>query len=138
MSRSADRDPQIPKTSSRKGVTSRRSVSSAARPASAQALLRKLEEPTRRALVTEHRTPYPGLASFTEADAEFFFGRELEVEAVADDGLIEAFAVKNAPGFTLGVQWHPEWKVLDDPVSTAIFRAFGEACRAYRLRDWRG
>ena len=24
--------------------------------------------------------PYPGLASFTEADAEYFFGREAEVE----------------------------------------------------------
>ena len=64
-------------------------------------------------------------------------GGELQVEAVADDGLIEAFTVKDSPGFTLGVQWHPEWKVLDDPASTAIFRAFGEACRAYRLREWR-
>jgi len=64
-------------------------------------------------------------------------GDELEVEAVADDGLIEAFTVKDAPGFTLGVQWHPEWKVLDDPVSTALFREYGDACRAYRLRGWR-
>jgi putative glutamine amidotransferase len=64
-------------------------------------------------------------------------GGELEVEALADDGLVEAFTVKSAPGFALGVQWHPEWKVLEDPVSTAIFRAFGDACRAYRLRDWR-
>ncbi|NNK31549.1 MAG: gamma-glutamyl-gamma-aminobutyrate hydrolase family protein [Xanthomonadales bacterium] len=62
---------------------------------------------------------------------------ELEVEAVADDGLIEAFTVRKAPGFTLGVQWHPEWRVLENPVSAAIFRAFGDACRAYRLREWR-
>ena len=61
-------------------------------------------------------------------------GGELEIEARADDGLIEAFTVKKAPGFTLGVQWHPEWKVLENPVSTAIFRAFGDACRSYRLR----
>ena len=61
---------------------------------------------------------------------------DLEVEAVADDGLIEAFTVRGAPGFTLGVQWHPEWRVLENPVSTAIFRAFGDACRAYRLREW--
>ncbi|MBM3542513.1 MAG: gamma-glutamyl-gamma-aminobutyrate hydrolase family protein, partial [Alphaproteobacteria bacterium] len=32
--------------------------------------------------------------------------------------------------FTIGVQWHPEWKFWDDPVSTALLRAFGEACRA--------
>jgi putative glutamine amidotransferase len=59
---------------------------------------------------------------------------DLEAEAIADDGLVEGFTVRAAPGFTLAVQWHPEWKVLDNPVSTAIFRAFGDACRAYRLR----
>ncbi len=64
-------------------------------------------------------------------------GRELRVEAVADDGLIEAFIVGGAPGFTLGVQWHPEWKALDNPVSAAIFGAFGDACRSYRLREFR-
>ena len=30
----------------------------------------------------EERQPYPGLAAFTEQDAEYFFGREVEVEAV--------------------------------------------------------
>jgi putative glutamine amidotransferase len=62
-------------------------------------------------------------------------GEGLQVDAVADDGLIEAFFVKDAPGFTLAVQWHPEWKVLEDPVSSAIFRAFGAACRTYRRHD---
>jgi putative glutamine amidotransferase len=59
----------------------------------------------------------------------------LQVEAVAEDGLVEAFTVRDAPGFTLGVQWHPEWKVTENPVSMAIFRAFGDACRSYRLRE---
>jgi putative glutamine amidotransferase len=62
-------------------------------------------------------------------------GDGLVVEARAGDGLIEAFRVENAPGFTLGVQWHPEWRPLDNALSVAIFRAFGDACRAYRLRD---
>jgi putative glutamine amidotransferase len=62
-------------------------------------------------------------------------GEELVVEARADDGLVEAFRVKNSPGFTLAVQWHPEWKVTEDPVSMAIFQAFGDACREYRARD---
>jgi putative glutamine amidotransferase len=61
-------------------------------------------------------------------------GEELEVEAVAEDGLVEGFTVRGAPGFALALQWHPEWKVLEDPVSTAIFRAWGDACRAWRLR----
>lgn len=64
-------------------------------------------------------------------------GDELQVEAIADDGLIEAFTVKNAPGFTLGVQWHPEWKVTENVVSMNIFRAYGDACRRYRLRGLR-
>jgi putative glutamine amidotransferase len=59
----------------------------------------------------------------------------LDVEARADDGLIEAFTVREAPGFTLAVQWHPEWRAMENPVSTAIFRAFGDACRDYRRRE---
>ena len=62
-------------------------------------------------------------------------GEELIVEAVAEDGLIEGFSVRHAPGFTLAVQWHPEWQVTGNPVSMSIFRAFGDACRAYRLRE---
>jgi putative glutamine amidotransferase len=56
----------------------------------------------------------------------------LVVEAVADDGTIEAVRVAGAPGFAIGIQFHPEWNCLDNPHSTAIFRAFGEACRAWR------
>jgi putative glutamine amidotransferase len=56
-------------------------------------------------------------------------GDGLQVEAVAPDGLIEAISVKDAPAFALGLQWHPEWKQADDPLSNAIFRAFGAACR---------
>jgi putative glutamine amidotransferase len=52
------------------------------------------------------------------------------VEAVADDGLIEAFTVDEAPGFNLSVQWHPEWRVTENEFSMAIFKAFGDACRA--------
>lgn len=53
------------------------------------------------------------------------------VEAVADDGLIEAFRVDGAKGFTLAVQWHPEWKVTECAFSMAMFEAFGDACREY-------
>lgn len=51
------------------------------------------------------------------------------VEAVADDGLIEAFRVDGAKNFALGLQWHPEWKVMENSFSLAIFKAFGDACR---------
>ena len=55
-------------------------------------------------------------------------GRGLKVEAVAPDGLIEAFRHEGA-GFMLGVQWHPEWHVTENPFYLGIFKAFGDACR---------
>jgi putative glutamine amidotransferase len=58
-------------------------------------------------------------------------GRGLVVEAVAHDGLVEAFRVADARAFALGVQWHPEWKVMENEDSLAIFRRFGNAARRY-------
>jgi len=67
----------------------------------------------------------------------------LAVEAWAEDGTIEAVRAEAAAAFALGVQWHPEYKVLNDPFSTAIFRAFGASARermaareAGRLPAW--
>ncbi len=55
----------------------------------------------------------------------------LQVEAVAPDGTIEAVSIDGAPGFTLGVQWHPEWRAGENPVYAAIFQAFGKALQAW-------
>ena len=54
----------------------------------------------------------------------------LRVEARAPDGVVEAFSVAGALGFNLCVQWHPEWQVLKNPFSHAMFAAFGDAARA--------
>lgn len=56
----------------------------------------------------------------------------MTVEAVADDGLIEAFRVDGASAFALAVQWHPEWHVTKNDFSMAIYKAFGDACRMRR------
>lgn len=53
----------------------------------------------------------------------------LAVEALAPDGLVEAFVVRAAPGFTLAVQWHPEWQLRGNALSLAMFGAFGDAAR---------
>ncbi|AUG40409.1 MULTISPECIES: gamma-glutamyl-gamma-aminobutyrate hydrolase family protein [Pseudomonas] len=53
----------------------------------------------------------------------------LRAEALAPDGLIEAVSVEHSAAFALGVQWHPEWQVLSNPVYLRIFQAFGDACR---------
>ena len=55
------------------------------------------------------------------------------IEGHAPDGTPEALYVRDAPGFTLSVQWHPEWNAAQDPVSRALFGAFGDA-----VRDWAG
>ena len=44
----------------------------------------------------------------------------------------EAIYIDGAAGFTLSVQWHPEWNAALDPVSKPLFAAFGSACR-----DWK-
>lgn len=57
----------------------------------------------------------------------------LVIEAVAEDRTIEAVTGIGTAGFVLGVQWHPEYRFAEDPASVGIFRAFGDACRRYRL-----
>jgi putative glutamine amidotransferase len=53
----------------------------------------------------------------------------LHADAAAPDGQIEAVSMPGAKGFLLGLQWHPEWRWRDDPVSREIFAAFGRALR---------
>jgi putative glutamine amidotransferase len=56
-------------------------------------------------------------------------GQGLSVEARASDGVIEAFRVSAAQQFALAVQWHPEWQVMNNEFSKALFAEFGAACR---------
>ena len=56
-------------------------------------------------------------------------GSDLDIEARAPDGVVEAFRVRNAQSLALAVQWHPEWQFSQDPFSLALFAAFGEAAR---------
>jgi putative glutamine amidotransferase len=59
---------------------------------------------------------------------------DLTVAARAPDGLIEAFWMPRAPAFTWAVQWHPEWRVMANNFSVALFAAFGEAARVRATR----
>ena len=58
----------------------------------------------------------------------------LVAEAVAPDGVIEAFRVRHAACFAVGVQWHPEWQVMQNPFSMALFAEFGRAAYAHAAR----
>lgn len=53
----------------------------------------------------------------------------LRADATAADGQIEAVSMPGAAGFVLGVQWHPEWRWSESPLSRRIFEAFGTALR---------
>lgn len=58
----------------------------------------------------------------------------LVVEAIAPDGLIEAVRLDRGnpdvpDPFLLAVQWHPEWRVTENPFYLGIFQAFAAACR---------
>ena len=58
-------------------------------------------------------------------------GPRIIVDGHAPDGTAEAIYIDGAPGFSLSVQWHPEWNAKADPVSRPLFEAFGAACRAW-------
>ena len=51
-----------------------------------------------------------------------------QVEATAPDGLIEAVSLNSSHPFFLAVQWHPEWKVGENPFYLSMFEAFRRAC----------
>ncbi|MBD3766150.1 MAG: gamma-glutamyl-gamma-aminobutyrate hydrolase family protein [Rhodobacterales bacterium] len=61
-------------------------------------------------------------------------GPRIVIDGWAPDGTPEALHVREAPGFTLSVQWHPEWNAGRDPVSRPLFAAFGAAVHAWARR----
>lgn len=58
-------------------------------------------------------------------------GTRVVIDGHAPDGTPEALYIEGAPGFTMSVQWHPEWHASADPVSRPLFQAFGAA-----VADW--
>ena len=58
-------------------------------------------------------------------------GENVVINGQAADGTPEAIYVNDAPGFTLSVQWHPEWDAANDPVSRPLLEAFGAAVHTW-------
>jgi putative glutamine amidotransferase len=56
-------------------------------------------------------------------------GRDLHIEALSDDGLIEAVSVKGRR-FAVGVQWHPEGSYTVNPTDARLFEEFGKILHA--------
>lgn len=57
-------------------------------------------------------------------------GQRIVIEGYAPDTTPEAIVVREAPGFAMAVQWHPEWNASNDPVSRPLFQALGAAVAA--------
>jgi putative glutamine amidotransferase len=56
-------------------------------------------------------------------------GEGLEIEALAPDGLVEAYSARPNGAAVVAVQWHPEWDAATNPDSAAFFRLLGRAMR---------
>jgi putative glutamine amidotransferase len=92
-----------------------------------------------RHVVTLHEGgPFAQLFGATEVMTNTLHGQGIDVagprvviDGHAPDGTPEAIYIEGALGFTLSVQWHPEWNAARDPVSKALFEAFGDACRGW-------
>jgi len=59
-------------------------------------------------------------------------GRRVVIEGCAPDGTAEAMTIKDAPGFAMAVQWHPEYNAAGDAVSRRLFETFGDALKAWK------
>ncbi len=108
---------------------------------SAREMARALEQVTLRVATAEDKMPYPGLAAFTEREAEFFFGREAEVEAMLRKvqrfhllALIGASGAGKSSFVRAGVlpMLPKSWDVLLCHPGSAPFVNLGEAL-AFRL-----
>ena len=62
-------------------------------------------------------------------------GKDLNVEAYSEDGLIEAISINNYSSFGIAVQWHAEYcpEREENYLNRKLFESFGEACLAYSL-----
>jgi len=78
----------------------------------------------------------PAVVNSLHVQAIDRLGDGLEVEARAPDGTVEAVSVQGRT-FSLGVQWHPEFKASENDLSRTLFKAFGDAVRAFRHQEGR-
>ncbi|QPM89247.1 gamma-glutamyl-gamma-aminobutyrate hydrolase family protein [Pseudooceanicola algae] len=62
-------------------------------------------------------------------------GKRFVIDGTAPDGTAEAAYIDGAPGFTLAVQWHPEYNAANDPVSRPLFEGLGAAARAWKAGE---
>lgn len=55
----------------------------------------------------------------------------LKIEAISDDGIVEAISIPDHPSFAVGVQWHAEYEPEKNELNRLLFNQFGQACLNY-------
>ena len=79
-----------------------------------------------------------GAPSITVNSAHFQgisdLGQKLAVEATSTDGVVEGIRPKSGER-VLAVQWHPEWRVADNPHSRELFAWFGLLLRGASMAE---
>jgi putative glutamine amidotransferase len=58
-------------------------------------------------------------------------GRDLVIQAISDDNIIEGISIKNHPSFGAAVQWHTEFhpERKEHTLSRKLYEAFGRAAK---------
>ena len=62
-------------------------------------------------------------------------GNNLKIEAISDDGIVEAISIPDHPSFAVGVQWHAEYEPEKNELNRCLFKEFGKACLDYSTKQ---
>ena len=63
-------------------------------------------------------------------------GDGLNLEALSEDGLVEALSIEGYGAFGVGIQWHAEFhpERAENAINKILFKKFGESCWEFRSR----
>ena len=66
-------------------------------------------------------------------------GDGLKVEALSEDGLIEALSIDGYETFGIGIQWHAEFhpERTENLINKVLFKKFGISCREFQTKRLR-
>ena len=59
----------------------------------------------------------------------------LKIEAISDDGIVEAISILDHPSFALGVQWHAGYEPEKNELNRCLFKEFCKACLDYSTKQ---
>ena len=63
-------------------------------------------------------------------------GHGLKVEALSEDGLVEALSIEGYENFGIGIQWHAEFhpERAENYINQILFKKFGISCREFQSK----